>query len=83
MRVVVRCLVVLATLGLPLNVWAQNTAAQETTVPGGTLMLASYIALWLLIVAFLVVLSRRQSQVDNDLETLQKRIDDLLGVDEG
>ena len=46
-------------------------------------MLASYIALWLLIVGFLVVLSRRQAQVDKDLETLQKRIDDLLGVDEG
>ena len=72
----------LAILAVPSLVWAENTAAAETTVPGGTLMLAAYLVLWVMIVAFLVVLSRRQSGIDADLVVLRKRMDELLGVDE-
>ena len=67
---------------LPATGWAQNLAAQETTVPGGVLMLAAYIALWLMIVGYLVVLSKRQASVDADLEKLRNRLDALLDVDE-
>lgn len=58
--------------------FAQNLAAQEKTVPGGTLMLAAYIALWALILGYVVVLSRRQSALDDDIEALKRRIDDLF-----
>jgi len=63
---------------LPLNASAQNIAATETTVPGGSLLLASYIGFFALLLGYLGVLSRRQSLMEDDLETLQRRIDSLV-----
>lgn len=58
--------------------FAQNVAAQERTIPGGTLMVVSYIALWGLILGFVAILGLRQRAVEEDLKELEKRIDDAF-----
>jgi len=58
--------------------WADNVAAAEKTVPGGTLMMAAYIALWVMILGYVAVLSRRQNALDDDVEALKKRLDDIF-----
>ena len=55
----------------------ENTAAQETTVTGGDLMLLSYLALWLLIFGFVFTIFRSQRALQSDLDQLQRRIDGL------
>jgi hypothetical protein len=57
-------------------------ASNETSVPGGVLMLASYIGFFALLLGYLAILSRRQSAIEDDLETLQKRLDSIAGVEE-
>lgn len=60
--------------------WAfaqENIAAQETTITGGDLMLASYLALWLLIFGFVFTIFRSQRALQSDLDQLQRRIDGL------
>lgn len=65
-------------ISLPFNVSAQNIAATETSVPGGSLLLASYIGFFALLLGYLGVLSRRQSMMEDDLESLQRRMDSLI-----
>jgi CcmD family protein len=60
---------------------ATSLAAQETTVPGGTLLMIAYIALWLLFSGYLFLIMRRQKALSRDLESLERRIDEALGVD--
>ncbi len=62
-------------------VWAQqeSAAAQETSIHGGTLVLAAYICLWVLIFGFVFFVMRRQRAVQDDLEGLERRLDDLFG----
>lgn len=67
---------------LSTNAFAQNMASNETSVPGGVLMLASYIGFFALLLGYLAILSRRQSAIEDDLETLQKRLDSIAGVEE-
>lgn len=67
---------------LSTNAVAQNMASNETSVPGGVLMLASYIGFFALLLGYLAILSRRQSAIEDDLETLQKRLDSIAGVEE-
>ncbi|MEZ4458925.1 MAG: hypothetical protein R3E66_04210 [bacterium] len=74
-------IIVLALLA-PATVWAQGPASEDTQVPGGALMLVSYLALWALMLGYLAYLARRQSIIEDDLETLQRRLDDSLGVDD-
>ncbi len=66
----------------PSFAWAQNKAAEETTIPGGTLVVASYLALWVMILVYLAVLSARQKRLDDQIDELEKRLDTLLGVDD-
>jgi len=70
--------VLLASIFVAQPAFAENLAARETTVPGGTLMLAAYISLWALILGYVAVLSRRQSALDDDVALLKRRIDDLF-----
>lgn len=59
-----------------------SLAAQETTVPGGVLLIAAYIALWLLFFAYLAFIMRRQQALNKDLENLERRMDEVLGINE-
>ena len=56
-----------------------SKAARETTVPGGTLALVSYMALWAMLFGYVVYLARQQAQLDTSLEELEGRIDEVFG----
>ena len=58
---------------------ATSKASQERTLPGGTLAVISYIILWLMTLAFVGFTARRQSELADELETLEGRMDDVLG----
>lgn len=58
---------------------AESKASKERTIPGGTLALISYIVLWLMTMAFIGVTVKRQSELARELETLEGRMDDVLG----
>ncbi|QDG53207.1 CcmD family protein [Persicimonas caeni] len=57
---------------------AGSLAGQETSIPGGTLALAAYIALWILIFGFLMITMRRQRAIDNELTELERRMDEVF-----
>jgi hypothetical protein len=54
-----------------------SLAEQETSVPGGSLLLISYIGLWLLILGFVILLLRQQRATESDLDELERRLDEL------
>ncbi len=58
---------------------ALSLAAQETSVPGGTLMLIAYLALWLMVFAYIAMIMRRQSALNRDLAALERRMDEAFG----
>ena len=60
------------------HLYAENVAAKESSVPGGTLMLVSYVALWLLIFGYLALLSRRLKKSEDDFGNLRKELDERL-----
>lgn len=74
----IRVLPFLAVTLLPGLASAQNLAAAESSVPGGSLLLASYIGFFALLLGYLGILSRRQSVIEDDIETLQRRLDTLV-----
>lgn len=57
----------------------ESKASQERTIPGGTLAVISYILLWLMTMAFIGVTARRQSQLGDELEALERRMDRVVG----
>jgi CcmD family protein len=67
---------------LPAIAWAQNKAADETTITGGTLVVIAYFALWTMVLIYLAVLSSRQKRLDGEIDDLEKRLDTLLGIDD-
>lgn len=67
---------------VPSMAWAQNKAAEETTITGGTLAIVAYLALWAMLLIYLAVLSGRQKRLDGEIEGLEKRLDTLLGLDD-
>ena len=64
---------------LPGVAYAQGAPSEDVQVPGGALMLVSYLALWALMLGYL---ARRQGLLEDDLETLRKRMDDMLGLED-
>ena len=66
------------------SAWAQtkSLAETETTIPGGTLVLASYFGLAALVFGYLVTLSQRQRRIAADLEGLERRLEQLSEDDE-
>lgn len=58
---------------------AESKASQERTIPGGTLAVISYILLWLMTMAFIGLTARRQSQLAEELEQLEQRMDRVVG----
>jgi hypothetical protein len=58
---------------------SESKASQERTIPGGTLAIASYILFWLMTLGFVGVTARRQSALADELETLERRMDRVLG----
>ena len=56
-----------------------SKAAQETTIPGGQLMIVSYIVLWLGLLGYVGYLGLRQRELDDEIDELEARIDETLG----
>jgi len=69
-------------MALPGLAHAQGAPSQDVQVPGGALMLVSYLFLWALLLGYLAYLARRQSSIEDDLDTLRRRMDDMLGLDD-
>ena len=67
--------------GVASSAMAQGTAASETTIPGGTLVMITYVALWLIFGGVLFGAIWRQRKLQRDLDQLEGRIDRLLGTD--
>lgn len=61
---------------------AQTTsvAERERTVPGGVLLIASYMVLWLLLFGFMALVWTRQRQAQQELQDLERRMDERLGL---
>lgn len=69
---------ILVTL-TPHLLWAQESlASQEKTIPGGTLAMAAYVALWFLLLGYFVVMTLRLRSLREDVRQLDKRIDELV-----
>lgn len=47
----------------------------ERKVTGGTLALVAYVALWILVFGFVVLVVRRQRRIDDELDELEGRLD--------
>lgn len=58
---------------------AGSLAAREATVPGGTLLIIAYVALWLLVFGYMAMIMRRQHALSRDLQNLERRMDEVLG----
>jgi CcmD family protein len=70
---------VLTTFAGVSMVFAQTSAAaKETTIPGGTLAIAAYVVLWVLIFGFVFLTMRRQQRLDRDLSELERRMDEVF-----
>ncbi len=69
-------------VALPGVAFAQGAPSEDVQVPGGALMLVSYLVLWALLLGYLAYLARRQSSIEDDLDTLRKRMDDMLGLED-
>ena len=66
----------------PATAFAQNSlASAEKTIPGGTLALASYVALWFLLLGYVLLMTIRLAGLSREINTLEKRIDDMFGDD--
>lgn len=61
---------------------AQSIASQEKTITGGTITIVAYIALWLLIFGTVFAILRNQRSLQDDLNDLRKRMDDVLDIDD-
>lgn len=61
---------------------AQSIASQEKTIAGGTITIVAYIALWLLIFGTVFAILRNQRSLQDDLNGLRKRMDDVLDIDD-
>lgn len=71
---------VLPLLWVPSVAVAQSTASQETTIPGGMLVLGTYFGFVAMMFGYLAVLHIRQRRLDQDILVLEKRLDDLAGL---
>jgi CcmD family protein len=70
---------VLANLAGAGLIFAQGTAASsETTIPGGTLAIAAYVVLWVLVFGFVFVTIGRQRTLDRELNELEQRMDEVF-----
>ena len=67
----------LTALLWPAVAFAQSDASQETTIPGGVLVLITYFVFVALMMGYIAVLHIRQRKLDQDIEALEKRLDEL------
>ena len=55
-----------------------SEAARETSIPGGQLVIVSYIVLWVALLAYVGYLARQQQSLDREIDELEERIEDSL-----
>jgi CcmD family protein len=53
----------------------QSVAAQETTIPGGALVMVAYMALWVALGAYVVFFLMKLRRLHRDLRDLQDKVD--------
>lgn len=58
----------------------KSLASQDTSVPGGALLLICYMVLWVMIGGYVFFVMRRQKALADDLERLEGRLDEVLGT---
>lgn len=58
-----------------------SLAAQETTIHGGTLVVITYFVLVGLLGAYMIWLMRRQQRLQEEIDTLDQKIDGILQED--
>lgn len=58
-----------------------SLASQERQITGGDLALISYIVLWVLVLGVILVVFLRQKKLNAELESLERKLDEHLGVD--
>ncbi len=58
-----------------------GAAASETTVPGGVLVMITYVVLWVFFGGVLFAAIWRQRKLQRELDGLEDRIDRLLGTE--
>jgi len=80
-RLVLLLVVAISMSAYASPVAAKSLASQETSVPGGWLLMAAYMVLWLAILAYLLFLAIRQQRLSRDIRDLERRLDDLLDLD--
>lgn len=80
---------ILGSLGIAMSslLWSAPAIAQEgslsaaeSTIPGGTLMVLAYMLLWVMFGGYLFFIMRRQRKLQDELEGLEHRIDEVLGT---
>lgn len=59
---------------------ATSVAERERTVPGGALLIVSYMVLWLLLFGFMALVWTRQRQAQQELQDLERRMDERFGL---
>ncbi len=57
-----------------------SLASQEREITGGDLALISYVVLWVLVLAVVVVVFLRQKKLNQELSSLERKLDAHLGV---
>lgn len=86
-RAIKKIFCVVATMAIA-GLWSMPAMAQvedlvgraETSVSGGLLVLVTYLLLWLLIGGVLVFMMLRQQRLQEEIDGLEERIDEILGT---
>lgn len=55
--------------------------SEETSVPGGTLMVIGYLVLWGMLGGFLFFVLLRQRRLQDEVDELERRIDESFAAD--
>lgn len=80
LRAVVAAMTTALVMGWSTLAVAQ-TPAEETAVPGGTLMVIGYLVLWVMLGAYLFSVMWRQRRLQDEIDELEQRIDETFAAD--
>ena len=61
----------------PSVTWAKLDLENESSIPGGNLVIVAYLILWILTLGYIALVGRRQTHIDRELEALSRRLEDV------